>query len=267
MTELADQQQALLEALFAWPAQSAVQHVSGISTGAGSNPGRGLRAYQSNGHALAQRALAAAYPVLVQMLGSDSFADLARAYWHAQPPQRGDISQWGEDLYAFVRSSVQLQEEPYLPDVIQVEWALHRCASARNKEAQLASLALLTTEDPQTLTLDLAPGLFLGSSAWPVASIVLAHIQGNPTFAEVADAMRNGIAQDTVVWRAAYQPKLRAALAGERAMLQALQSGLAVEPALQLAPDLNFPEWLPLAVQTGLVLGVHHQAQPFKESQ
>jgi hypothetical protein len=62
-------------------------------------------------------------------------------------------------------------------------------------------------------------------------------------------------AQDLVVWREGLQPKLRHALTGETSLLSALQSGLALEPALDAAPGLDFSIWLPLAVQTGLVLG------------
>ena len=55
MTPLAQQQQALLQALFDWPAQDAMKNLAhyGMNTGA-----RGLKCYQTNGHVLAQRALA-----------------------------------------------------------------------------------------------------------------------------------------------------------------------------------------------------------------
>ena len=80
MSTLATQQQALLEALLAWPADDAMQKIAAHAI----DPrARGLKAYQANGHALAERALQAAYPVVAQLLGDESFADLARALWHA----------------------------------------------------------------------------------------------------------------------------------------------------------------------------------------
>jgi hypothetical protein len=255
MSALAEQQQALLAALFAWPAHEAVRHLDTQASGVGNMPQRGLKVYQSNGHALAQRALGAAYPVLAQMLGVDSFADLARTLWHAHPPQRGDIAQWGQALADFVRSSEALQSEPYLPDVARAEWALHCCATALDVQADLASLALLTTQDPQTLTLQLAPGLCTLSSPWPLASLLLAHLEGSPSLAEVGLQLKNRCQQNVVIWRAGLQPKLRQAHAGELDFLQALQEGMALEPAVDAAPELAFSDWLMLAVQTGLVLG------------
>lgn len=259
---LAAQQQALLEALFAWPTQAASERLLSLANGAGDTPGRGLKAYQSNGHALAERALLGAYPVLAQMLGPESFADLARAFWHAHPPQRGDIAQWGEALAAFVRGSAQLLDEAYLPDVAQAEWALHRCALAPDRADNLATLALLTTEDPQRLVLVLAPGLATLASEWPLASLLLAHREGSPALAEVGEQLKSRIRQEVVIWRTAYQPRLRQALAGELSLLRALCDGQALEPALQQAEGLDFAQWLPLAVQTGLVLGVCQHPDP-----
>ena len=262
MTLLALQQQALLEALFDWPAQPASERVLRQARSMGSTPGRGLAAYQSNGHVLAERALLATYPVLAQLLGQASFADLARAFWHAQPPLRGDIARWGEGMCAFVQASAQLQDEPYLPDVARAEWLLHASTLAPDLADDLSTLALLTTEDAQTLALELAPGLSTLASRWPVASLLRAHREGTPSFAEVGVQLQERIAQDVVVWRAGYQPQLRQALPGERLLLQALQDGHALEPALSQATGMDFAQWLPLAVQTGLVRGACHHPRP-----
>ena len=255
MSTLASQQQALLDALFAWPPQPAVQRLVCHASGVGATPGRGLLVYQSNAHALAERALHAVYPVLAQMLGGQSFAELARAFWHAHPPQGGDIADWGQALAAFLQDSGQLQDEPYVPDVARAEWALHACARAGDRDADLATLALLTTEDAHTLTLNLAPGLAVLESAWPLASLVLAHLQNSPSLAQVGEELRRCLGQDVVVWRAGLQPKLRLALPGEAEVLRALQSGQSLASALQADTALDFSQWLPLVVQTGLVLG------------
>ena len=255
MNTLERQQQALLAALLEWPAQPAIERLNHFARGVGTDPARGLKAYQANGHMLAERALRAAYPVLEQMLGADSFAELARAFWHAYPPVRGDITVWGDQLAEFLGQSAQLQGEAYLPDVAEAEWALHRCASEPDREGDLATLSLLTTEDPSTLGLTLAPGLVTLSSAWPLASLMLAHREGRPSLEEVGRQLQRPVPQEVVVWRAGLQPRLRQALAGEALLLRGLLAGLALEPAVEAAQGLDFSHWLPLAVQSGLVLG------------
>ena len=65
MTNLAEQQQVLLHALLTWPADDATKTVAAYAI----DPrARGLKAYQANGHLLAERALQAAYPVLAHFL-------------------------------------------------------------------------------------------------------------------------------------------------------------------------------------------------------
>lgn len=256
MSALAAQQQALLEALLAWPADDAMQKIAAHAI----DPrARGLKAYQANGHALAERALQAAYPVVAQLLGDESFADLARALWHAEPPVRGDIACWGESLAAWAQASAQLQDEPYLPDVARAEWALHQCAGAPDRAADLATLALLTTEDPAQLHLVLAPGCAVVRSAWPVASILGAHLEASPSLEEAGAHLRAGVSQDAVVWRAGWRPRVRLALVGEAEVLRRLLDGVTLAQALEAqdsANALDFGQWLPMAVQTGLVLAV-----------
>lgn len=253
MSALAAQQQALVEALFAWPAEDAIKNVAACAMGTGA---RGLKAYQSNGHQLAERALQGAYPVLAQLLGEASFGDLARAFWHAQPPLYGDLAQWGQALPDFVQASAQLVDEPYLADVARVEWALHSAATAADAEPDLATLALLTQEDPGVLRLRLAPGCTVLHSRWPVASIVGAHLDTTPTLAEAGALLRSGVAESAVVWRQGLRPRARLALNGEAQALQVLLAQDTLGAALDAAPTLDVSAWLPVAVQTGLLLSV-----------
>lgn len=253
MNTLAMQQQALVDALFIRLAEDASKNIANYAI---DTRDRGLKAYKANGHALAGRALQAAYPVLAQLLGDESFAALARAFWHASPPIKGDITQWGDTLADFVRASEQLADEPYLRDVARVEWAMHASAGCADRDADPATFQWLMTGDPERLQLVLAPGCQVVCSRWPVASIMTAHLEGTPAFDEVSRRLHDSIAEDAVVWRMGHQPRVREAVAGEAALLAALLAGGSLDAALLLAEGLDFNAWLPMAVQTGLLLGV-----------
>lgn len=200
MSTLAAQQQALLEAL---PAVDAIKNdgINEIYT-----PARGLKAYKFNAQAVAERALQAAYPVLTQLLGAQSMQALARAFWHAHPPVRGDLAQWGGALPELVRASKQLADEPYLADVARVEWALHSGASAADGVADDASLALLTQVDMGEVQLRLAPGCAVLQSLWPVVSLVNAHLKGEPTLLDVGRRLHAGQGEAALMWRAGWPP-------------------------------------------------------------
>lgn len=252
MSTLAAQQQAMLAALFAWPAQDATKLIAACAM---DKRARGLKAYQANGHVMAQRALQAAYPVLEQMLGEDSFSDLARALWHAHPPVCGDLGVWGDALPAYIQGNVQLASEPYLRDVAAAEWALHQCARAADVVADLPSLALLADHDPRWIHLRLAPGCAVLPSAWPLASLLSAHREHTPSLEEVGQQVRDAVAQDVLVWREGLQSRARQVLAGEGELLQGLMRGLCLAQALDQASKLDFGQWFPQAVQSRLVLG------------
>jgi hypothetical protein len=196
---------------------------------------RGLQAYQANGLALAERALGAAYPVLAQLIGDESFAPLARHFWRRHPPGRGDMACWGDVLAAFLEASPQLADEPYLGDVARVEWALHQAATAADAQPDPHSFALLSSADPAELTLTLGAGVFLLASVYPVASIVNAHLLGEPALAEAAALLRAGAAEHALVWRQGFKPRVCAITAAEYALLAALQAGSSLEAALDSA--------------------------------
>ena len=259
MSSLARQQAALLEALWqprhADAIETIASHVRPACTAAVKHWERGLQAYRSNGQALAQRVLAAAYPVVAQLLGEENFEALARRLWQQHPPRRGDLAQWGGQFAALLAATADLsREEPYLADVARVEWTLHEAGTAADRAPDIASLRLLVEGDPAGLTLMLSPGVCCTASAWPVASIVQAHLTGEPALEEAGRLLREQVAETALVWRQGLTPRLRPAGPGEAGFIDALQDGACLLDALAAAPALDFNAWLAPAVQEGLLI-------------
>ncbi|MFS2034808.1 putative DNA-binding domain-containing protein [Polaromonas sp. CT11-55] len=264
---LAQEQQALLCALTGEHDDSGLWPRLQFAGGQAAIVRRGLQAYRANGLALAERALGAAYPVLAQLIGDESFAPLARYFWRHHPPCRGDIAQWGGGLASFLEASPQLADETYLGDVARIEWALHQAATAADVQPDPHSFALLSTVDPGEVTLTLGAGVFLLASLHPAASIVNAHLRGEPSLADAAALLRDGVAEHALVWRQGFKPRVRAITAAEHAFLAALQSANSLEDALGRALEcanrgtaepavaFSFNQWLGRAAQDGLVTG------------
>jgi hypothetical protein len=258
---LAAQQEALLHALFG--PSGGNQATTPWHNGHAQNL-RGLQAYQSNGHALAERSLRATYPVLAMMLGEANLAGLARAFWHRHPPTRGDMAHWGDALPDFLAARADLADMPYLADVARVEWALHTAASAVDATPDPASFARLTDPDAAGLTLTLAPGTALIDSPHPVVSLVQSHRHGMPSLADAAQRLREAVPESALVWRQGFRPCVAQARPVEAALLRGLLQGqdlsAALDAALATALDdtqtFDFSLWLADAVRTGLVTGV-----------
>lgn len=224
---------------------------------------RGLQAYRANGHALAERALAAAYPVLAELMGQENFSALARHFWTEHPPLRGDMACWGSELAEFVDAAPQLADEPYLADVARLEWLMHLAGSAEDVETDLPSFALLASGDPTPVTLVLGAGVALLASSYPVASIVNAHLLGQPSLQQAGERLREGGAEHALVWRQGFRPCMRSSTVAEHQLLSGLIAGEPLVDALQAAsmsggsktPAFDFNTWLAEAVQTGVVCG------------
>jgi hypothetical protein len=278
----AERQQALLATL--WPAHgphgdtpSALAALAVHLDPTAAVPAtRGLQAYRATAGAVAERALGAAFPVLRALIGDDDFAAFARAYWLAQPPVRGDLARLGDGLADFIADDPRLRDAPYLADVARLEAAVARAESAADDgdvpADGLASLQRLADTDPSRLALVLAPGTTLLRSAWPVASLWLAHgadslreagaplVPDERALAEAGRRLAAREAEHALVWRVGWRVRVTRVDAGvpEAAFLSALVDRRDLATALDRAAavgDFPFDAWLARALADGVLRG------------
>lgn len=218
---------------------------------------RGLAAYQANASALAERALAAAFPTVQQLVGDAAFALLARAFWRRHPPLRGDVGEWGDVLPAFIADDEQLADEVYLADVARLDWAVHAAERAADTPA-LAGLERLAGGDPAALRLVLAPGAAVLPSAHPVVTIWQAHRSTAPDrFVPVRAAFEAQTGETAFVTRRGWRAEVHlldtaagrftAALLNHNSLAAALDAGGA---------EFDLQAWLVAALQSGWLAGV-----------
>lgn len=223
---------------------------------------RGLQAYRANAGALAERALAAAFPTVAQLVGGESFAALARAFWHRHPPERGDIAQWGGALAGFIAAAPPLADEPYLADVARLDAAVHAAEQAADGGAGVDGLQRLAEADPAALWLRPAAGLALVVSRYPVAGIHQAHrSDAADRFAAVRDAFAGGRGEAALVYRDGFAARIGVLPASDACFVQALLDGLPLADALDAAgADFAFDAWLAQALARRWLRAVEMQA-------
>ena len=213
----------------------------------------GLRAYRANAHASAGRALAAAFPTLQALLGADTFAQFAREFWQADPPQRGDLGEWGDALPHWIEAHPGLTEWPYLADCARLDLALHRCERAADATFDAASLALLSSAEPANLRLRTAPGVQALGSRWPLASIHAAHAAAagdDRLFALASERIERGQGEAVVVAREGWRGVVHRIDAPGLAFMQALARGADLAQALDAAGEgFDFAAWLGAALR------------------
>ncbi|HET9977822.1 MAG TPA: putative DNA-binding domain-containing protein [Burkholderiaceae bacterium] len=267
-------QQMLLRALWpdggstAW--QGYVRGLSALKAGRDA----GIAAYRGNAAAIAERALAGAYPTVAELIGAENFAALARDLWRTNPPERGDLGEWGGVLPAFIAASAQLADEPYLADSAALDWAVHRASRAADEvTGTLLPIEALAQAhagaDPARITLRLRPGTAIVESAAPIVAIWLAHqrpADDPERFAEVRAAFAadpGPRAETALVWRDGMRVRVAALDRADLAFTRALIEGCSLAAALDAAdPAFAFDRWLPRALAARWLAGL----QPLESS-
>jgi Putative DNA-binding domain len=257
-------QQMLLRALWPDGGSTAWQgYVRGLAAGRDA----GLFAYRGNAAAIAERALAGAYPTVAELIGAESFAALARDLWRTHPPERGDLAEWGAVLPAFIGASAPLADEPYLADSAALDWAVHRASRAADAVAgTLLPIDALADSDPACTALRLHPGTAIVESAAPIVAIWLAHqrpADDAERFADVRAAFAEGRAETALVWRDGYRVRVGALERADLAFTRTLIEGRSLAAALDHAdPSFAFDRWLPHALGAHRVAGIQPLENP-----
>ena len=250
----ARRQRALLLALLGEPMAAGLREQ-------GERAARGLEAYRANAEAIAGRALAAAFATVWAMVGADDFGQLAREFWRAQPPLRGDLGEWGEGFAAWLQGHPAMTPWPYLADCARLDFALHRCERAADASLDAASLTLLESSDPARLRLELMPGTALIRSTWPIASIHAAHqLSGDEAeraFEQVREAIALPRGENALVARAGWRAVVRRLGEADARWTQSLIDGHDLARALDEAgAAFDFTVWLQAALRHTWLKGV-----------
>ncbi len=222
-----------------------------------------LAIYRANVAANAAKALAAAYPVMRQLVGDEFFDALARAYSNAHPSASGDLNEHGAQFALFLDSFEHTRELPYLPDVARLEWLVHRAHYAADHPAlDLARLTRIPDHEYPGLALKLHSAAGLLRSPYPVGRIWEVH---QPDYGGEITADLDSGAQCVLVHRPRYRVAVAMLDAGEAAFLYALAAGqrlgaaleraVAEEAAFDLAVSLQ--RWIAASLIVDMSVGDH----------
>jgi hypothetical protein len=175
-----------------------------------------LEVYRANVRAGRLAALKAAFPVVQQLVGTEFFEALARAHAQVQGSTSGDLNRFGQHFARFLRGFEPVQAQPelaYLPDVAQLEWAVHQAETAPNPSAAAAGQAQ-----------PMPPGFAVVESAFAIVDIWQWH-QGVRHPDDTGPSVNQ--AQTAVVFRDGWRVRVLQAQGDDLAFAQAAAKELA----------------------------------------
>lgn len=212
-----------------------------------------LALYRGNLTVNWHKTLASAYPVIRQLVGEEFFDGLARAYGQAWPSSDPDLNCFGAHYARFLRSFPHVADLPYLADMAELEWALHRAHYAPAAVALTANdLAALAPEQLDLLALQLAPCCTLLAPAWTVLEAWRAH---QPDSGVAAHAPLAG-QEYGLVCRPRWQAQLLCISPAQHAALSVLLGGATLGEALDAAFACDEAFDVTSALQQWLTCGI-----------
>jgi hypothetical protein len=213
---------------------------------------RRLALYRGNVLSAVRKALVAAYPVSREVVGDEFFEALTRRYWQESPSKSGDLHDYGATFASFVADFEHTRDLPYLPDLMRVEWSVHRAYGAADAPGlKPQALAAVTAENQGALRLSLVPGTALVRSKYPVVQIWSIH---QPGYAgEFAVDWEQ--AQRALIARVGQRVAVTAVSAASFAFFEALERRLVLQEALAYvqneAPDADLAQVVTEAIARG----------------
>ena len=211
MSHLAHLQRAFLEELF------------------GERPAGDARIeiYRRNVLANLHTALAAAYPVVLRLVGEAFFREAAERYARAVPSTRGDLNEYGAHFAGFLARYPHAAALDYLPDVARLEWAVHESHNAAEcAPMDVAALARIAPESQGAIRFRLHPAVRLVASPHPILAIWEANQPGRDGTPE-----RNTGADRVLVRRVASTTAAVALGPDDWTFLAALERGASLDEA------------------------------------
>lgn len=245
---LADSQQLFANALF-----DVARTPQALALFKGEQNQHRLALYRGNLTVNWNKTLASAYPVVRQLVGEEFFDGLARAYGHAWPSTDPDLNGFGAHYADFLRSFPHVADLPYLADMAELEWALHRAHYAPAAPALAASdLAELAPDSLDALALQLAPCCTLLAPAWTVLEAWRGHQIDSPVAAYAPTAGQ----EYGLVCRPRWQAQLLSISPAQHAALSVLVAGATLGEALDAAFDCDEAFDVTAALQQWLACGI-----------
>lgn len=192
-----------------------------------------LGIYRNNLHEGFIKALTLEFPVIVRLVGTDYFRQLALEFLAAHPSRAGDLHHVGTALSRYLGERLSGTEYAYLCDVAALEWAWQEVLVAPDSPTlHSADLGDVAPAEYGNLKFRLHPAVRLVSSLYPILQIWKENQPGSPAEATI-DLASSG--DRVLVLRGAQGITLQTLAAGEFALLECFDRDFTLAAAFEAA--------------------------------
>jgi Putative DNA-binding domain len=225
----------------------------------GIEPARRVGIYRNNACETVAGTLAATYPVLERLAGSDWLRQTAREYMQRYPSRSGNLHYLGANLPSFLDKRLHGTRYAYFADVARLEWAYQEVLVAAESAAlDIARLEGVPAEEHGCIVFELAPAARLVASPWPLLAIWRANRPESEPADDAGPIDLDSGPSRLLVIRRMDHVELRELPATEYTFLDGCRRGATLESlALAAAPGDGFAETLVNCVRSGALSDFH----------
>ncbi len=219
---------------------------------------KGMAIYQNNFLMTAARALSVSYPVITKMLGEQGITVLAKRLLKVSMPATGDWADWGFDLPRELAASELAEALPFLPDMANLEWHIHRLNRTKQSQFEQLSLELLQQHDLQNLYLKMQNGLTLVTSEYPVVELWRAHRPWDVSYAPQESELLTILSSETapfycLVYQNQNYAQVESLSAHQYRLIRDAQNEVSLSALFTIHSHLGFSRWMETAIERGLI--------------
>jgi hypothetical protein len=226
---------------------------AGLGAPAAADPQRRFAIHRNNMVAGLVQTLAARFPAIVKIVGTEFFNAMARAFVLAYPPRSPLLARYGDDFPDFIDAFRPAAEVAYLGDVARIEAARSRAYHAADAAPVGAdAFAAVAADALGNMRLELHPSVEIIRSPHPIVTI-WAMNSGERALAPIDDWR----GEDALVARPHLDVEVRVLAPGGSQFLLALSAGRplaeAASQALAACPQFDLADTLAGVVRCSFV--------------
>lgn len=233
----------------------------------------GLNVYTNNFIENGIRALSITFPTVQGFIGEDSFRMLSRRYLQYETKTSFDWAEYGSSLPVFIEEQEALEEYPFLSEVAQLDWAIHKAQREPDNIFVAESFALLESGDTSLLRFLPAPGLQVLKFWFPVSDLYrlihdpsLQSAQGalarqtllTEIKISISSAINNSSPRSLVLWRPEYKAQFDYLSEAEADVMQQLIEQASVDAIIENigTHNIDLVVWLSKAISNKFIFCV-----------
>lgn len=238
-----------------------------VTRDAAAPPVRRFNVYRNTVYAGLTGVVAARYPAVEKLMGSDLFKAAARMFVAEQPPASPVLLDYGEGFASFLAGLELIDDMPHIADVARLEWLMHAARNAADAiPLRPDALAAVVPEDTTRLTFTFAPCCALLSSEFAVFSLWRSSIATEPISFPTSDTS----GEQVLISRRGLDAEAVRLPCGAYEFISALMQGATLGDAaaagFAAAPEFPLDRVIALLIAQDTLTAFHLAPQPTKET-